>query len=42
MTTVTKDMWVANLLEPWKDDSSSMSVIDFFLNQLMKQPKWED
>ena len=23
-------MWVANLVEPWKGDSSSMSVIDFF------------
>jgi len=30
MTTATKDMWVANLVEPWKGDSSSMSVIDFF------------
>ena len=30
MTTTTKDMWVDNLVEPWKGDSSSMSVIDFF------------
>ena len=30
MTTTTKDMWVANLVEPWKGDSSSMSVIDVF------------
>jgi len=25
--TATKDMWVANLVEPWKGDSSSMPVI---------------
>ena len=30
MTTATKDMWVANLVEPWKGDSSSMSVTEFF------------
>jgi hypothetical protein len=30
MATTTKDMWVANLVEPWRGDSNSMSVIDFF------------
>jgi len=29
-TTDTKDMWVANLVEPWRGDSSSMPVIEFF------------
>ena len=28
--TATKDMWVANLVEPWKGDSNSMPVIEFF------------
>jgi hypothetical protein len=26
----TKDMWVANLIEPWKGDSNSIPVRDFF------------
>jgi len=30
MATTTKDMWVANLVEPWRGDSNSISVIDFF------------
>ena len=30
MATATKDMWVANLVEPWKGDSRSMSVVEFF------------
>jgi len=30
MTTATKDMWVANLIEPWRGDSNSMSVTEFF------------
>jgi len=30
MATATKDMWVANLIEPWRGDSSSISVIEFF------------
>jgi len=25
-------MWVANLVEPWRGDSSSISVIEFFEN----------
>jgi len=29
MATGTKDMWVANLVEPWKGDSSGVSVTDF-------------
>lgn len=29
MATTTKDMWVANLIEPWRGDSS-MSVTEFF------------
>ena len=29
-TTVTKDMWVANLVEPWKGDSNSIPVLEFF------------
>jgi len=28
--TATKDMWVANLVQPGKGDSSSMPVIEFF------------
>jgi len=28
--TATKDMWVANLVEPWKGESSSMPVTEFF------------
>jgi len=30
MATTTKDMWVANLVEPWRGDSNSISIIDFF------------
>jgi hypothetical protein len=30
MATATKDMWVANLVEPWKGDSNSKPVIEFF------------
>jgi len=30
MATATKDMWVANLVEPWRGDSSSISVTEFF------------
>jgi hypothetical protein len=30
MATVTKDMWVSSLVEPWKGDSGSIPVIDFF------------
>jgi hypothetical protein len=30
MSTATKDMWVANLVEPWKGDSNSTPVIEFF------------
>jgi hypothetical protein len=29
-TAATKDIVVANLVEPWKGDSTSISVIDFF------------
>jgi hypothetical protein len=32
MATATKDMWVANLVESWRGDSSSISVIEFFEN----------
>jgi hypothetical protein len=28
--TTTKDMWVANLVDPWKGDSSSVPVHEFF------------
>ena len=28
--TATKDMWVANLVNPWRGDSSSIPVNDFF------------
>jgi len=28
--TATKDMWVANLIEPWKGDSNSIPVTEFF------------
>jgi hypothetical protein len=30
MATATKDMWVASLVEPWKGDSNSVPVIEFF------------
>jgi hypothetical protein len=30
MATATKDMWVANLVEPWKGDSNSVPFIEFF------------
>jgi len=30
MATVVKDMWVANLVEPWKGDSNSVPVTEFF------------
>jgi hypothetical protein len=30
MATATKDMWVANLVEPWRGDSNSVPVTDFF------------
>ena len=30
MATATKDMWVANLVEPWRGDSNSIPVTDFF------------
>jgi hypothetical protein len=30
MANATKDMWVANLVEPRKGDSDSISVIEFF------------
>ena len=28
--TATKDMWVANLVDPWRGDSNSISVFEFF------------
>jgi hypothetical protein len=30
MATAAKDMWVANLVDPWKGDSSSIAVHEFF------------
>ena len=30
MATATKDMWVANLVEPWRGDSNSIPVSEFF------------
>jgi hypothetical protein len=30
MATAAKDMWVANLIEPWKGDQSSVPVHEFF------------
>jgi hypothetical protein len=30
MATVAKDMWVVNLIEPWKVESNSIPVIEFF------------
>ena len=30
MATATKDMWVASLVEPWKGDSNSVPVTEFF------------
>jgi len=29
MATATKDMWVANFVEPWKGDSNSIPLIEF-------------
>jgi len=41
VATATKDMWVANLVEPWRGDSNRVPVVDFF-NPLTEQPKWDD
>ena len=30
MATATKDMWVANLVDPWKGHSTSIPVNEFF------------
>ena len=30
MATATNDMWVANLVEPWKCESNSIPAIEFF------------
>jgi hypothetical protein len=30
MATAAKDMWMANLVEPWKGDQSSVPVHEFF------------
>jgi hypothetical protein len=30
MATAAKDMWVANLVDPWKGEQSGISVYDFF------------
>ena len=30
MATAAKDMWVANLVEPWKGDRNSIPVTEFF------------
>ena len=30
MVTATKDMWVANVVEPHKRDTNSILVIEFF------------
>jgi len=30
MATATKDMWVANLVEPRRGDTNSTPVIEFF------------
>jgi hypothetical protein len=30
MATATKDMWIANLVEPWRGESNSISVLEFF------------
>jgi hypothetical protein len=32
MATAIKDMWVANLVEPWKGDSNSVPVTEFFVS----------
>ena len=32
MARATNDMWVANLVGPWRGESSSISVIEFFEN----------
>ena len=32
MTTTTKDVWVATLVDQWSGDSSSISVMEFFEN----------
>jgi len=32
MTTATKDVWVATLVDQWSGDSSSISVMEFFEN----------
>jgi hypothetical protein len=30
MATAAKDMWVANVIEPWRGDQSSVPVYEFF------------
>jgi hypothetical protein len=30
MATVTEDMWVDNLVEPWRGDNNSLPFIEFF------------
>jgi hypothetical protein len=30
MATAAKDMWVSNLVDPWKGDSGSIAVHEFF------------
>ena len=30
VAVATKDMWVVNLIEPWKGDSNSISATEFF------------
>jgi hypothetical protein len=39
MATATKDMWVANLLEPWRRDHSSVPVQEFFA-MINEAAKW--
>jgi len=38
MTTATKDVGVATLVDQWEADSSSISVMDFFENR--KRQRW--
>jgi len=38
MATATKDMWVASLVEPRKDNNNSVPVIEF-LSLYLKLPK---
>ena len=34
MATAAKDTWVANLVEPWRGESNSIQVTEFFFESI--------